>query len=244
LKWLFTTFRDAPSQAAAYFHPYGISDMRCSVVAPLVVALTAALSVDSVAHAALVDFTVTTIGGTPVYVGRTLQDSTELSFDDSILLVSQVGPTDVSGLTPDEDTVVLSPKHIVYGDGTGENLDTAILNGPIKKTWVGADLDVFTETLTTVDSIDRGSLNEITVTLSGSLSDANGVFMDAPAFLMLVATQFDGPGFDTGAMFTNTSTTGGGAVPEASTWAMMAIGFGAVGYAFRRRKVDVGTPSP
>ena len=36
--------------------------------------------------------------------------------------------------------------------------------------------------------------------------------------------------------FSNSILIGGGAVPEPSTWAMMLLGFGAVGYAIRRRR--------
>jgi hypothetical protein len=106
------------------------------------------------------------------------------------------------------------------------------------KSWTATDGDKFTETLTTVDSINRGTTNAITVTLSGMVSDTAGVFVDAPIFLIFSANQAGGPGHTISATFTDTTDIG--AIPETSTWAMMALGFGALGYAAsRRRKASI-----
>jgi hypothetical protein len=45
--------------------------------------------------------------------------STAVDVDTSILLVSEVGPSDNSGLTPGADTVDLSPTDIRLWDGAG-----------------------------------------------------------------------------------------------------------------------------
>ena len=95
---------------------------------------------------------------------------------------------------------------------------------------------MFTETLTNVDLIDRTGTDEITVRLSGTVSDSLHLFVDTPAFFVLKATQFGGVGTVTSVSFTNTASTGTVVIPEPSTWVMMALGFGALGYAgFRRR---------
>ena len=97
-----------------------------------------------------------------------------------------------------------------------------------------------TETLDTVVSIDRTAANAITVTLSGSLLDPMGAV--SPAFLILSATESGGPGNVISVSLTNTSTLASttGGTPETSTWVMMALGFGALGYtATRRRKANV-----
>ena len=74
--------------------------MKRSVIAALGAAVIAMLGASSAAQAALINFTVTAIDGTPGYVGTTLDQSISLDVDTSILLVSEVGPGDVSGLTP------------------------------------------------------------------------------------------------------------------------------------------------
>ena len=100
----------------------------------------------------------------------------------------------------------------------------------------GPSMDTFTETLTTVLSINRATTDEIGLQLSGTLSDTGGVFSDSPVLLALTANQAGGPGETTSASFTNTSSFAP-SVPEASTWAMMGLGFAALGFAgFRRRK--------
>jgi hypothetical protein len=207
--------------------------MKRSTIAALSGGVIAMLGASSAARAAAIGFTVTTIDGTPTYVGPTLDQSSSLDFDTSILLVTEVDPDDASGLTPGVDTVSLSPTNIDYGNDAGP----MTLSAPdiVTKSWTGDDGDLFTETLTQVDSIDRSVVNQIIVRLSGMVSDTNGLFVEAPAFLVLNATQFGGVGSTPNVTFTNTANTG--VVPEPSTWVMMALGFGALGYAgFRGRK--------
>jgi hypothetical protein len=184
-------------------------------------------------QAALINFTVTAIDGTPTYSGSSLDQSTAVDFDTALLLVSEVGPGDASGLTPGADTVTLNPMEIVYGAGDGPG---ALPGDGVTKMWTSDDGDVFTETLTVVDLIDRTITNQVVVHLSGMVNDSNGDFVNVPAFLVLNATQFGGVGTATTLTFTNTAGGIMPGVPETSTWMMMAVGFGALGYAaFRRR---------
>jgi hypothetical protein len=161
--------------------------MKRSVRAALGAAVIAMLGASSAAEAALIGFTVTTIDGTPLYVGATLDVSTSLDFDSSILLVTEVDPNDASGLTPGVDTVSLSPTDIVYGDDTGPM--TLSGGAIVTKSWTGDNGDSFTETLTEVDSINRSTPNQIIVHLSGTVSDTHHLFVDAPALLVLNATN-------------------------------------------------------
>jgi hypothetical protein len=97
----------------------------------------------------------------------------------------------------------------------------------------GPGVDMFTETLTTVLSIDRATTNEIGLALSGTVNDTEGLFTDAPVLLMLTASHAGGPGDTVGVEFTNTSRMS--SVPEPPTWIMMSFGFAALGYAATRR---------
>jgi len=59
---------------------------------------------------------------------------------------------------------------------------------------------------------------------------------------VFTANQAGGPGQTITVSFTDTSRVS--SIPETSTWAMMAIGFGALGYAAsRRRKAHIATLS-
>ena len=106
----------------------------------------------------------------------------------------------------------------------------------VTKSWTGDNDGLLIEMLTQVDLIDRTGTDEITVRLSGTVSDTQHLFVNTPAFFVLKATQFGGVGTVTSVSFTNTASTGTVVIPEPSTWVMMALGFGAVGFAgFRRR---------
>ena len=179
--------------------------------------------------------------GTPTYTGTSLDQSTAVDLDIAILLVSEVGPSDDSGLTPGADTIDLSPRDIVFGMGPGTPPGFSV-------TWTGDNNDMFTETLTTVDSIDRSTLDQVIVHLSGTVSDSLGLFVDTPAFFVLNATQLSGVGTATTVTLTNTATTNTattGVIPEPSTSVMMALGFGALGYAAsRRRKANIAALFP
>ena len=87
--------------------------LKRSVITAVGAAVIAMLGASSAAQAALINFTVTAIDGTPGYVGTTLDQSISLDVDTSILLVSEVGDGDNSGLSP-QDTVTLVPTDIVY----------------------------------------------------------------------------------------------------------------------------------
>lgn len=213
--------------------------MKTSLIAALGAAAIATLA-GSAAQAAVIDFGVAAIGGDPGVSysgGGTLDTSASFDLDGALLAVTSVGPNDASGLvvfvngappgTP--NTVDIDPSDIMYGSGTGK------VNAPlpsIVKSWT-ANGDTFTETLDTVVSIDRSTGNAITVVLEGTLSDTADVFpVGSPAFLILSATQADGPGGAISVSLTNTSTL---STPEPSTWVMMALGFGALGYAATRK---------
>ncbi|MFZ0601858.1 MAG: PEP-CTERM sorting domain-containing protein, partial [Roseiarcus sp.] len=157
-----------------------------------------------------------------------LNASTAFNFDGAPLAVTSIGPGDASGLvafafptTPDM-FVSLSPTDIMYGTGT--------LASPVTKSWTGSTGDVFTEMLTAVKEIDRGTPNAITVTLTGTVSDVDGVFKSTPVAFILSADQVRGPKGSITAEFTNTTT-----VPEPATWVMLALGFAGLGYAAVRR---------
>jgi len=204
-------------------------DMRVSAFTALGAALTMMLG--SAAQAALINFTFVALDGAPIYTGTSLDESSALNLDGSTLLVSEVSRGDASGLTPKFDTVSLNPVIIDYGSGAGPG---TLPGSGVTVSWTGGG-DVFTETLTNVELIDRGTSNQIIVRMSGMVNDSLGAFVDAPIFLLLDATQFGGPGTSNSVTFTNTTTLSG--IPELSTWAMMALGFGALGYtAARRRK--------
>lgn len=210
--------------------------MKTSYVAALGAAMIATLGISSAAEAAVIDFGVAAVGGTLSYSGgSTLDQSTAFDLDNSTLIVTSTGPSDASGLvvfangappgTP--NTVDISPPDIIYGSSPGSFPS-------ITKSWT-ANGDTFTETLDDVVKIDRSTLDAITVTLSGTVTDTGGLFpAGSPAFLILSATQANGSNGAISVSLTNTSTLSG-STPEPSTWVMMALGFGALGYAATRR---------
>jgi hypothetical protein len=213
------------------------------VVPALAIFFVATLGANSAVQATLIDFGLAALGGTVTYSGgATLDKSSSLDLDSALLIAEEVGAGDKSGLSvfpagPDNTVVLTHP--INYGSGTGV-VDTPIVGGSIFKTWTGfvnGASDSFTETLTTVTEIDRATVNAITVTLSGSLTDTAGLFKDAPAKLILSANEAAGAGgaistsmTDAAATLTRSSGT-----PEPSTWVMMVLGFVGLGYAAIRR---------
>jgi hypothetical protein len=192
-----------------------------------------ALGPSSGAHAALINFSAA-VFGTVTYTGASLDKSSAINLDDAALVVGEAGVGDASGLQH-FDTVAISPSDIAYGLGTGPG---TLPGSGVFKTWTATDGDKFTETLTTVDSINRGTPNAITVKLSGTVSDTSGIFVDTPIFLILSANQVGGPHTALSVLFTDTSVVAG--VPEASTWAMMGLGFAGLGYAASRRRKTIG----
>jgi hypothetical protein len=210
--------------------------MKSSVVAALGAVVIATLGAGSAAQASIISFDFDALDGSITYTGTSLDVSTALDLDGATLLVSEVGAGDASGLHP-FDTVSLSAAtsppsaEIEYGSTPGP------LGADVILSW-SSGVDTFTETLTKATSIDRTTLNEIAVTLAGTLSDTSSKFTDAPVLLMLHATQDFEHTLPPQVTFTNISAAS--AVPELSTWAMMALGFGALGYAsLRRRKTNI-----
>ena len=164
--------------------------MRRSVVAGLGAAMIVALAASSAAQAAIIDFGFTAFDGFD-HLQRYVLGSVSLALDldQATLLVMEVNPGDSSGLAV-FDQVMLSAltsptsSNIIYGFGTGPGPLGAdvILSWPLG---AGPGTDTFTETLTTVLSINRSTPNEIGVTLSGTLTDTSGLFTDTPVLLML-----------------------------------------------------------
>jgi hypothetical protein len=215
--------------------------MKTSVVAALGAAMIATLGADSAVRAATIDFGVVGIGGTIVSTGSSLEESTALDLDDTTLFVSGTGPGDDSGLAAFDTVSVFAPSppdtNIIYGFGTG----TSPLAPEVVLSWTGSQ-GAFTETLTTVKEVarDPSSPNSIGVTLLGTVTGPPGSgFIDTPVSLTLTANQEGGPGNTITVSFTNASGVAP-SIPEPSTWVMMALGFGALGYGgFRRRNANL-----
>jgi hypothetical protein len=203
--------------------------------------MIATLGADSAVRAATIDFGVVGIGGTIVSTGSSLEESTALDLDDTTLFVSGTGPGDDSGLAAFDTVSVFAPSppdtNIIYGFGTG----TSPLAPEVVLSWTGSQ-GAFTETLTTVKEVarDPSSPNSIGVTLLGTVTGPPGSgFIDTPVSLTLTANQEGGPGNTITVSFTNASGVAP-SVPEPSTWVMMALGFGALGYGgFRRRNANL-----
>jgi hypothetical protein len=220
--------------------------MKPSVVAALGAALIATLGVDSAVRAATIDFGVVGIGGTIGSTGSDLEESTALDLDDTTLFVSGIGPGDDSGLVASDIVSVFAPSppdtDIIYGFGTG----TSPLAPEVVVSWTGSQ-GAFTETLTTVKEVARDPTipDSIGVTLLGMVTGPPGSgFVDTPVSLTLSATQDGGPGNTITVSFTNASGVDP-SIPETSTWVMMALGFGALGYAgFRRRNAKLAALFP
>jgi hypothetical protein len=204
------------------------------IVPALAVALIAGLGASSSAQAAvhIIDFSagvLSSAGGTLSYTsGSSLDHSSAFDFDGTSLDVTSVGGDDTTGNMAGT-AVTISPTDIIYGSSmTGP----ATLPGMgVVKSWTVAG-DTYTETLTHVSLISR-SLNGINVTLTGTVSDTLGMFDMTPATMQLAATQVGGEGASISVSLTNFAKTS--AVPEPSTWAMMALGFVGLGYAATRR---------
>jgi hypothetical protein len=212
--------------------------MRRSVIAALGAAVIAMLGASSAAQAGTIDFGVVGIGGTIISTGSDLEESTALDLDDTTLFVSGIGPGDESGLAASDTVSVFAPSppdtNIIFGSGTG----TSPLAPEVVLSWTGSE-GAFTETLTTVQEVARNpnSPDSIGLTLLGTVTGPpDSGFVDTPVSFTLSATQDGGPGNTITVSFTN-STGVAPSIPEPSTWVMMALGFGALGYAgLRRRK--------
>jgi hypothetical protein len=211
--------------------PNGDSYMKHRAIAALGAAVIATFVANSAAEAAMINFGVASADGAVTYTGSSLDVSTAFDFDGATLLVLEQNAGDASGLAL-FDTVTLSAatspasSRIIYGSGTGPGS----LGADLTLSWTGSGGDKFTETLTTIVSINRATTDQIGLTLTGTLSDADAVFTDAPVLFSFTANQAGGPGQTITSSFTDTTSTTP-SIPEPSTWAMMALGFVALGYA-------------
>jgi PEP-CTERM motif len=210
--------------------------MKRSGVAALAAAVIATFAAGSAAEAVSIDFNLSAYDGSITHNGSSLSESTFLNLDDATLLVVSVGAGDDSGLHENDPVELTMPKsgEIIYGTIPGPLGTDVVLSWP-ESPAPGAD--VFTETLTTVKSIAIApSLDPdfIAVTLTGTVTDSKGLFATAtPATLKFTATQA-GDNIPS-VSFSNTSLIAP-SIPEPSTWVMMAVGFGALGYAASRRR--------
>jgi hypothetical protein len=210
--------------------------MKRSVMAALGAAMIATLAAGAAAEAATIDFGVISIAGSITFLGgSSLDQSTALDLDLAGLAVNGISPGDESGLALFDVislTAMTSPPstQIIYTSGLGPLGADVILTWPMV---VGPGTDVFTETLTTVTSINRATTDEIGLKLTGMVSDTDKSFVNVPIMVNLTASESNGL---IDVEFTNATTSVTPSIPEPSTWVMMALGFGALGYAgFRRR---------
>lgn len=212
--------------------------MKRSVVAAFGAALIAMVGASSAAQATMIDFGFSAEDGSITHDGASLDMSSQLDFDESTMLVLHVEPGDASGLMVGDViklSAVTSPasSDVIYGFGDMPSDFPTPLKANVILSWPinpGPGADVFTETLTTVTSINRGTPDAITVTMTGMVTDSKGLFKAAtPVQLIMTASEAGGSGI-IGAEFTNTSNLGP-SIPEPSTWVMMALGFGALGFA-------------
>jgi hypothetical protein len=210
------------------------------IVPALAAAFIATVGVGSAAQAAVINFgAVALCAGLPTctgisYTGPTLALSTSLDLDGSNWIVTIPKAGDVSGLKTG-DGFTLTPTSGSYG--TLHGIVDLPLPHDLFKVWtatIGPDAgDTFIETLTTLHEINRGVRDLISFTFEGTITTApadSGV-LGAPVELALSLTQAGGPGNITTATLTNVSS----AIPEPSTWVMLALGFIGLGYAAVRR---------
>jgi hypothetical protein len=233
---MFTTALNVLLSGAAHHVPKQGLSMKRSVIAALGAAIIAMFGTSSATEAATIDFGVISIDGSITFMGgSSLDQSTILDLDLAFLAVNEISPSDESGVALNDVislTAMTSPpsRQIIYASGLGP------LDADVTLTWVatvGPDAgSVFTETLTTVAAINRAVSDQIGLKLTGTVS--GGSFLNVPVMLNLTASESMGL---IDVEFTNATTSVTPSVPEPSTWVMMAVGFGALGYAgFRRRK--------
>ena len=214
--------------------------MKCSATAALGAAVIVVLGASSASHAAAVNFDFSAFDSSIIHDGTSLSDSTFLDLNDASELVTSVVFGDASGLQ-EGDAITLtgasSPtlnNAIIYGSAPGPLGANVVLSWPMVAL---PGVDTFTETLTTVTTIVTAPKDPdfIGVTLTGTLTDSMGLFMNAPVVLMFSATQAGAT--IPSVAFSNSTMGVTPAIPEPSTWVMMALGFGGLGYAgFRRGK--------
>jgi len=195
----------------------------CKIVVPaLAAAFIATVGASSAAQAARIDFAFVALGNGISAAPTPLQDATSLNLDDASILVSATLAGDASGLSPG-DALSISPTDIDFAAVSAAD--------PLTKSWTGTN-GSFTETLTTVSSVDRTSPNSVTWDLTGTVT--GGGFHNVPVSMIIDATQSGGPGAVISVSGTNSS-----AIPEPSTWVMMALGFAGLGFlGYRKTRSD------
>jgi hypothetical protein len=205
----------------------------------LAVVFAATIGAGSAAQAARIDFTFGNLGGTITASPEPLQDATQLNLDGAKLQVTDTLAGDESGLSVGDffsiTQVGSSPAtDIIFGSSTGPLAEDVIKKWSVTTAPTSPGEpplgDVFTETLTTV-SVITPSANAITIDLTGTVSDTDGLFDDKKVSLIIAATQSGGPGNAIGITGSNSTFS----VPEPSTWVMLALGFMGLGYAAVRR---------
>jgi hypothetical protein len=214
---------------------WGIA-MKLSVVAWLGTAIIATFAASSAVEAATIDFGVTSFDGSISFLGgSSLDQSTTLDLDLSFLVVNEILGGDQSGVSL-RDVVSLTANtsppssQIIYTSGLGP------IGAVVTLSWVATSGpgvgDVFTETLDTVAAINRAVTDQIGLKLTGTVTDSGGLFVNAPIALNLTASESNGL---IDVEFTNATTSVTPSVPEPSTWVMVGLGFGALGYAATRK---------
>jgi len=152
-------------------------------------------------------------------IGLTLDDGTSLSFDQ--VTIFQV-PTGWSNWSPGYTGQVL-------GTALFADLLTVTFGTPIDAFGFFSDLDAF-------------GVSSMTLTLSDGSIITQSVNSDNASFFGFTGTDITGfsvstttpSGFAIGDFYTAATPS----VPEPGTWAMMLLGFGAVGLAVRRTRTD------
>jgi hypothetical protein len=171
----------------------GGSHMKRSAIAALGAAVIAMLGASSATHAAAVNFDFSAFDSSIIHDGTSLSDSTSLDLNDALELVTSVVSGEASGLQEGEAitlTGATSPtlnNAIIYGSAPGPLGANVVLSWPMVAL---PGVDTFTETLTMVTTIvtDPSDPDFIGVTLTGTLTDSMGLFMNAPVVLTFTAT--------------------------------------------------------
>jgi hypothetical protein len=216
--------------------------MKRTAIAALGAATIATLGTSAATHAATVAFDFSAFDASILHDGSSLSDSTYLDVDSAAEVVTSVGAGDASGLN-EGDSITLTGattptlnNAIIYGSSPGPLGTDVVLSWPMV---VIPGMDMFTETLTTVAAIvtDPDDPDFIGVSLTGTLTDTAGMFKDVPVMLMFTATQV-GTNIPSVA-FSNATTSVTPSIPEPSTWAMMALGFAALGWAGFRKRLNL-----
>ena len=192
------------------------------------------------ANANTIDFGLISFG-TATYTGASLDKSTAFNVSGSTLFVNAVGGSDQSGLANGDALVSISPTNIQYGSGSG-NLSVALV-ASLTKSWTipsGPFVGAYTEVLSTVDNINRSSLNTVAVLIEGLINGPG--FTNQQVFLLLNANQAAGPGVGNAINWSLTESSTNpflNPTPLPAALPLFAGGLGVIGLLARRRKRKV-----